>query len=392
MRTRSSTPRIFYFAPVAVGENAAGYEVPAVRNKVLGVCSAIQAAGGRAVLVSPLAPRSAVGLARPLRVARVGRLPSIQVLSRGKRGLHRLVQLVTLAVAALRLVRRQDIVILYNFFPEYLLAALCLRIRGTRCVIDIEDAPRKDETSGRGLMNRWSYRLLRRIVDRRALIVSDALARQLNLDRYLPVYGVASYFTPPIDRLPLFSDPTIRINLGGAVWKETGGALFADALRILARDHGSRPLHFFVTGHIAKGLFDRLPELVNATQALRLEIAEDLDFDSYRALLDTIDVGLCLKLPSHSIGQTTFPSKVVEIAANGILLVTTPVSDVPLIFDDDCAAMLASEDPAELAALLASLPDRREEMAARAGAGRQRVTDRLSGAAVGRALRTFLED
>lgn len=390
MRVVQRLPRIFYFAPVAVGRDA-GYEIPAVRNKVLGVCSAIRTAGGRPVLISPVASRVAVNFRRPVRLTRVNGLPAVQVLSRGKRGIHRLFQLITLAIAALLLTRREDRVILYNFFPEYLLAALCLRIRGVPCIIDIEDAPRNDERGGRGLMNRWSYKLLRWISDRRTLIVSDALARQLNLDRYLPVYGVASYFKPADGRLPPFSGPAVRINLGGAIWRETGGALLAEALRILARDHDHQPLHFFLTGHIAAGLFDGLIQTVNATKSLRLEIAADLDSDRYRALLDTIDVGLCLKLPSHSIGQTTFPSKVVEIAAKGLLLVTTRVSDVPIIFDETCAVLLNSEDPAELAALLATLPDRRVEMTIRANAGHQRVIDRLSGLSVGRDIRAFLE-
>ena len=384
-------PRIIYFAPVATGAKAHGSEAPAARNKVLGVCSAIQAAGGRVTLISPIAPREAVSFIRPVRITRLGRLPSGQVLSRGQRGLHRIVQFFTLFIAASHLIRKVDRVIFYNYYPEYLLTAAFLKLRGVRCILDIEDAPRSDEHGGRGLMNRWSYMLLRRITASRALIVSEVLAKQLNIKNYLVVYGVASYFKTTAERSPLFSQPAVRINFGGTIWRETGGALFAEALRILSERHGDVPLHFFVTGHVGEGLFDGLVDAVNASLAVRLEIVPDLDFASYNALLDTIDVGLCLKLPSHSIGQTTFPSKVVEIAAKGLLLITTPVSDVPLIFDESCAVIMESEHPTELAEALATLPSRRDEMATRAEAGARRVSDRLSAPAVGRALRTFLE-
>jgi len=49
---------------------------------------------------------------------------------------------------------------------------------------------------------------------------------------------------------------------------------------------------------------------------------------------------LCLKVPGTGIGDTTFPSKVVEIVANGLLLITMPVSDVPNIFKEDSAIIL----------------------------------------------------
>ena len=65
-----------------------------------------------------------------------------------------------------------------------------------------------------------------------------------------------------------------------------------------------------------------------------------LTMSDYRAFMDTMDIGLCLKLSSTGIGETTFPSKVVEIAASGLLLCATSISDVPLIFDDASAIIL----------------------------------------------------
>lgn len=389
--SRRRRPRLYYLAPVAVGRGIGHRDIPAVRNKVLGVCAAVRAAGAAAVLVTPVAPARDVGFGRPMRAARVDRVPAVQVLSRGRYGVHRLVSLVTLMLAVARVTRRGDRVVLYNFFPEYLLAALWLRLVGISCVIDIEDAPRGDERGVRGMMVRWSFKVLRVVAERRFLVASERLAHELGLTDFLAVYGVASHFTAIEGRSKPFSGPAIRINLGGALLRETGVDMFIAALRILVRDHGDKPLHFFLTGNVPSGLFDQLAAEVNASLAMRFTVAANLEAAAYRALLDTMDVGLCLKLPSSSMGQTTFPSKVVEIAAMGLMLVTTPVSDVPLIFDDQCAVLLRSEVPEELAAVLAALPNNRTAAAECARGGQERVRERFSAAVVGAAIRAFLK-
>ncbi len=382
---------IFYVAPVAVGSGHGLAGIPAVRNKVLGVLAALRAAGARPILVSTVGDPRAVHLARPLRAGNAGGFDAVQVFAPGRAAVRRLVASLSLLVAAIRLVRGGDRVILYNFFPEYLPAALWLAVCGIPCVLDIEDAPRADDRGFGALVNRISFRLLRFVTQRRYLIVSDQLARSLGLSRYLTVYGVASHFSAARPGTVPFGGDAVRINYGGAMLHETGIDLFAAALRILVREHDTAPLHVFVTGHVPHGQFDALLAEVNASPAVRLTVAADLDGAAYRALLETMDAGLCLKLPSTAMGQTTFPSKVIEIAAKGLLLVTTAVSDVPLIFDDSCAVVLAGEDPVELATALATLTMERSTAADRARRGQQRVAERFSAEAVGTAIRRFLD-
>lgn len=376
---------------MVVGAEYSGEGIPAVRNKVLGVLTGLQAAGARPRLVSTIGDRKLVSPIRLLHAGKAGGFDAVQVYAPGRAVVRRMIAMVSLLIAAVWLARRGDRVILYNFFPEYILAAIWLRLAGIPCIIDIEDAPRKDEPGARGVMVRWSFWLLRGISVRRYLIVSDKLARELELSDYLTVYGVASHFTAATDRSAPFSRSEVRINLGGALVRETGVELFIAALRVLLRKHGDQPLHFFVTGHVPPGLFDELAMELNTSPAIRLTVAANLDFPAYRALLDTMDVGLCLKLPSTQMGQTTFPSKVVEIAAIGLLLISTQVSDVPLIFDGKSAILLNTEDPTELAATLASLPGDRDAAAKRARRGQQLVTDRFSALAVGTAIRSFLD-
>lgn len=384
-------PTIFYFAPVAVGSGHGVAGIPAVRNKVLGVLAALRAAGARPVLVSTVGDQSVMRLTRPLRAGEAGGFDAVQVFAPGRAAVRRAVASLSLLIAAVRLVRRGDRVILYNFFPEYLPAAVWLALRRAPCVLDIEDAPRADDRGFGATVNRISFHLLRLVTRRRYLIVSDQLAHSLRLARYLTVYGVASHFsTGRPGGVPLGGD-AIRVNYGGAMLPETGIDLFAAALRILATRHGAVPLHVFVTGHVPHGWFDVLLAEVNASPAVRLTIAADLDDTAYRALLGSMDAGLCLKLPSTAMGQTTFPSKVIEIAAKGLLLVTTPVSDVPLIFDDSCAVVLHGEDPEELATALAAIASDRAAAAKRARRGQQRVAERFSAEAVGSAIRGFLD-
>src|SRR5207237_143858 len=144
----------------------------------------------------------------------------------------------------------------------------------------------------------------------------------------LTVYGTAV----PSPSAPRFAGAAPLVHFGGSLLRETGLELFRAAVELIEHEAPESALRFVVTGSAAPGALAGMPP--------RVAVAAGLDQPRYRALLDSVDVSLSLKLPSSEMGQTTFPSKTIEIAAAGILLVATPIGDVPALFDDTQAVLL----------------------------------------------------
>lgn len=346
----------------ATAEAPPGALGAAARNKLLAMAGAIRAAGGIPLIVTtqaaarPIAHRRGVGF--------------VAVFARGQRALRRLSGGLALAVFGLRRIHADDRVILYNAFPEYLPLALLLRLRGTPASLDVEDAPTAAHNL-REAVARWTFRALAALTRPNKIVASRMLADRLGLARAVPVYGVAEPAVP----IRRFAGADLLVQFGGSLLPETGLDLFRAAVRLIPAD---APIRFAVTGTAPPDALADLPPSVT--------VAAGLDHAAYRALLDRVDVALSLKLASSEMGQTTFPSKTIEIAAAGILLVTTAVSDVPRLFDDGCAVILRDESPQALADALLAVAHDRAAAARRAEAGRARVAERLSPPAVGQAL------
>lgn len=109
-----------------------------------------------------------------------------------------------------------------------------------------------------------------------------------------------------------------------------------------------------------------------------LEFRERVSAREYEALLETLHIGLCLKMPNNSMGQTTFPSKVIQFATWGLLVVSQRVSDVPALFPEDGAYLLDGVTPEVLAEALSQIARRSEDARQRARKGHATITARLS--------------
>ena len=120
-----------------------------------------------------------------------------------------------------------------------------------------------------------------------------------------------------------------------------------------------------------------------------VEFRGKVSLDEYKRLLEISCVGLCLKLSSGDLHDSTFPSKVMEYASHSLLLISTPVSDVPQIFNGH--AILLENDSAEnLADALAWLVRNPEEAEQYAQSARNMVAERFSMETVGDRLLDFL--
>lgn len=382
--------RIFYFAPVATDalntRHRQHLHIGPADNKVFSVGRALRAAGCRVVVVSAVLthlPGTSVNEA-----LRAEGQAFVRLYSKGGGALKRLTSAISYFLFCLTVVRRQDKVIFYNFFPEFILAAWLLKLRGAPGILDVEDGPRADEPGARGIMVRTSYKMMAALVSPRHLTVSNRLAKQLGLAPTLAVYGVAKSRSSTRET---FKDEEVNILYGGAILPDTGLHLFRDAIRRLVKLDPARRIHVHITGTYDFELLSDLASEVNsAGSRVRMTCHQGLSLAAYKAMLESIDVGLCLKLASSEMGQTTFPSKVVEYSSLGILVLSTAVSDVPDLFDETSAVILREEDPEHLAQAIAQIVLDTARSKAIASRGREVAESRFSAASVGRNVRDFV--
>lgn len=381
--TEDHIPRVHYFCLASSDElnDRYGVRLPtgAATNKVWGVASALSAADIAPIIVTGAIPASP-GRLRSEHLVIAG-TPVVRIFTTGPRYTRRVIAMASFAIYALRHVRAQDEVLLYNFYWDYFLAAALLRLAVRPAMLDVEDGPRDDQSGIRGWASRLAYVLFRRLCRDRVLTVSHALAARLNLPQALPVYGAIPAHRFPQAHLRLHTLP-VTVLYGGSIAPETGLDLFIGAVERLQREAPSRFI-FHVTGHIDDRAAARLARLP-------VTIHRDLSQRDYADLLASADIGLSLKLESNALGQTTFPSKVVEITSNGLLLVTTRVSDIPSLFNAGNAVLLDEDTPSALARALLSVVGDLPKARAIARAGQAFALSEFSLNAVGMRLRAFI--
>ena len=398
MTTRPDRPpraaRQFFFAPIVLRRynlhHARQFQVGAASHKVAGLAAGVRSQRQSAIVVSsPIVTASQDQRKFDGVVCRDDRLACVYLPAISVRGLNRVFAALAYLWFAMRQVRKGDGAVLYNYFPEYVPLALFLRLRlgRERVVLDLEDGPRADERNLRSWLNGVSLRMLTRVCSARAIVVSRQLANTLSIRDACVVNGVSPEARA---RRASFGDP-VTVLYGGSIESGTGLDLFCDAVRELAKSHrelGTR-VRFVVTGFGGGPQLSALASEV-ATSGFTVEVKQDIGPDEYRRILETADVGLSLKLPTSTYGATTFPSKVIELASLGLLVVTTDISDISLIFDDSNAAVLRSADASSLATLMAQIVGAPEHYARVALAGQRRVIEQCSRRAVGERLVEFL--
>lgn len=374
--------RVFYFGMITTDTYARAVGIKtyagAATRKMFLVTRAMRYVGHRAVIVS--LPFVGSGASR----ARYGKVvtsdagvPAVFLETLRSKYLRKLYGPLLLASFSWRRVKQQDTVIVYNHAIEYIPALLSLRLRGIKTVQDIEDAPTQEERGLRGLLNRLSFAATLRLTAQRKMVVADHVARGLGLKDYVVIRGVSSQETdaslgPNTQKWDdLRAGQALKIHFGGTLISETGIDLFCAAVDRLAQDEGklARPIVFSVTGI---GELDKIRDLQARVQgSVKIDVAlhPELDMAEYLALIDSCHASLSLKLPASELAHTTFPSKVIEITASGLALVSTQFGDVTEIFDDDSTFFLNAGEASNLSELIlviASDPDAIEQVA-RAG-------------------------
>lgn len=391
-------PRIFYVGMVCTSRYLERGErqgtVGAASGKMLSIVSALRLVKRRAFLVSLPFVVGGTSHSSGL-IVRDNKAPAVFLPVPRSRSQRKLFGSLILAWFALRRVRRQDTVLFYNHAVEYLMTLVILRIRGIRAFHDIEDLPIRSEPRLRGLINRLSYDVTRALTAAETVTVSNEMGRNLNLGKFLAVHGVASV---PVDDdggqkwAELDGGGALRVHFGGSMASSTGLRIFCDAVRYISENASQlgRELNFVVTGF---GALDQIKALAGKLHAgpVLVEVHNDLSRNDYVQTLQSCHASLSLKDPASDIASTTFPSKVIEVTSFGLSLVTSQVSDVSGIFDDDSAWLLPEYHHQTLAAILIEMTNDPQAVRRRAEAGQAVAMDRFTPLIVGQDLAEFLE-
>jgi glycosyltransferase involved in cell wall biosynthesis len=277
----------------------------------------------------------------------------------------------SLALIAWRLRKRVVSTVFWNAMTHYVLALLVVRFAHIRCILDLEDGPRDDLRNFRGAIERFLVRVWDRWADA-AMVANAQLLDRIQTRPAYVYYGVAPAVS--IDR---DWNGQIRFFFSGYLSKETGVEVLIDALHGLKERSSEILSHFRVLAVGYGKLTDRMRSAADGELRGILEFHGLASDAEYQELLRTSHVGLCLKMPDHAYGQTTFPSKVIEFARWGLLVVSSKVSDVPALFSEDSAVLLDETAADQLAAAIKKIIEDPSGSQSLARTGQRVIASRL---------------
>lgn len=278
----------------------------------------------------------------------------------------------------------KPVLLVYNRCWHYI-PALCLaKLFRARCFLDLEDGwvGYKQSLAQRMLTAFFDW-----VCDSGSVLACESLADQVKTQNSLACYGAASV---PEKIRRQWHAKSLQVVFGGSLCEGTGAKLFIQAIEVFIQKYPSSrgALHVVVVGF---GDMTKELELfaVNKTDGM-VEFRGSVSNSDYAELLDDSHIGLCLKLASGPFHDSTFPSKVIELSSQGLLLLSTSVSDVPKLFSSENALLLSSDSPEVLADAWYWAITHRNEAALMANRGCDMILRRCSLESVGSELADFL--
>ncbi|MEY4768146.1 MAG: hypothetical protein RL637_785 [Pseudomonadota bacterium] len=274
-----------------------------------------------------------------------------------------------------RLNTQHTALIIYNRFWHYLPALLVARYYQINCHLDLEDGLLIKHLS---LIKKIIYILQKKcfelLCNQSILLASNQLISQLSTPSYYICYGVALRKRQP--SIDLQKTPIICL-LTGSLMADTGVLLLIETIKLLDQYYPnlSSQFKFIITGQS-----DQSTEfaLVKAGSEINAELFSYLGFLSdkdYHQLCLQADIHLCLKRSDSMIGLTTFPSKVIEIASYGHVLISTALTEVMHLFSEKGAYYLFEETAENLLNILLTIYHNPDIAIQKAWLGQQRVLD-----------------
>ena len=360
---------------------------PAASRKVFEMCRAMRKVGVDAYVLS-LGRGRADGSSDTYssRVCRIGGVPVIYAAFSHRYIWSELLSLFGLLKPLKRLSQSPDrAVIFYNRMPAYLLLLLFAGYFGYRRFLDLEDG---EISTGRGLKKHVASFVLSqfdKMCREGALLACRALADMTSIRPTLPYYGTAVTNVAK----SRWQSEKITCLMSGTLSVDTGAPLLVETIRLLRiRDYKwADMVQFEVTG---KG------DYLNEFKALEIEpgwpkvhVHGRLTDVGYQDVLRCCEIGLALKPVGGGLSDTTFPSKVVEFAASGLLVVSTDISDVREIFGNN-ALYLERNDPELLIRRFQEVIYDRETAEHCASLGNLSIMNQCDPQSAGQDLKTFI--
>lgn len=304
--------------------------------------------------------------------------------------LTHVVTMVSLVFLMFRLseLKGRKCLIAYNRTYHYLPALIFAKFLGFKCIIDIEDG---FDNLDAALLKKLGDIILTKVYDflcnQGAILANTDLALHTSIKNTYVCYGVVH---KNIVSCKKWDENSLSIIFSGTHFEETGIKLFFDAIRCLKKNFPLelKKLHFHVTGKILDGKYERL--ILSDAFNDCVKYHGMLSREAYLEILEKCNIGLSLRLSDAEMSHTTFPSKAIEYLENTLLLVTTPVSDLPKILSDDSAIFIDKETPEFLAEILVNILSDISLAKKKARHGNIYINEKLDPVLIGRELTLFL--
>ncbi|WP_434998446.1 glycosyltransferase [Pectobacterium brasiliense] len=237
-------------------------------------------------------------------------------------------------------------VIFYNRLPAYILSLFVSVIFRAKIIIDIEDGEIVSNES-KSLKNKvksivpWLYDTF---CKDGAMLACSALSSMTKIEHTTCYYGTVS---PVIRETTVFDKNKVSILLSGSLSEDTGAERLSNAIRLMRSDSQRwRNVQFEISGQGPS--LQSFQDLMNGEGFPAVRVHGRLSNSDYHDLLVNCDVGLALKPIIGSLANTTFPSKVVEYANSGLLVISTDISDVRHVLGADGAIFLSTDSEDEI--------------------------------------------
>ncbi|MBA4384699.1 MAG: hypothetical protein C0410_08180 [Anaerolinea sp.] len=279
------------------------------------------------------------------------------------------------------------IVIAYNRLWHYLPALFFLKLHGSKGYLDLEDG----NLPARNILGKiidWVRRILfEYLCHDGALLAAKSLTSQVKTNNTFVCYGCTGLLAKDENK---WVQKPILILFGGSLLFETGVQLLIETITILESQcpELKQKIKFIITGY--GSMLTDLSHFSESSGKDWIDFLGDVDREQYLELLKESHIGLCLKLSSSEMGKTTFPSKIIEYASHGLAIISTKVSDVPDLLDNDSAILLDEDTPQYLASIFQKIGDGSIDLQSLGKKGQDKVNSVCNIETVGINLKTFL--
>lgn len=332
--------KILYVCFAIDQETTSKYQItsdsPAAFVKVKSVCDAIKTTGNEVSILSMGIFNSKVTV-KYLEDKIVDGINIKYIHNKGTKGLRNFYTLFVLPSYIKK--ENPDVVIFYNYSFEYFRAVNYCKRAGVKFIIDIEDGVNKE-------LNYLQYKFRKRVYRNfiikakgNVFTVCKALTQDDVVKNSLIIYGTGRSVEK---NKKDYNSDKISFLFCGTIIKETGAEYIITALKKLSMMNDINSKVFInICGF---GNYDNQLKDLSEKYSSFVKFHGKVDRQSYTDLLDKSDCAFVLRVAESSMAQTTFPSKVVELSLNNLGLITTPASDIPLLFTEEEVFFVNNED------------------------------------------------